>query len=92
MRWSVIALSLLLPSLTFAVPSRQVLIGEVIMVTDGAAFLLRAYHFFEFTSLSTWMFKAWSATSDLSCRFSSWSSFILRASDSSIPSYLRRHR
>jgi len=39
--------------------------------SDRSTFMLRAYHFFEFTSLSTAMFSAWSATILFKRRFSS---------------------
>ena len=37
----------------------------------GVALLRRAYHFFEFTSFSTWMFRTWSATIRFKRAFSS---------------------
>src|SRR5580704_8951930 len=46
-----------------------------------------AYHFFEFTSSKSEIFKAWSATSLLSRTFSSWTALSFRMSATSIPAY-----
>src|ERR1035437_7175651 len=78
------------PEVATSLPPRTPLRGH--HTAGRPAFLRRAYHFFPFTSLSTWICSAWSATSRFSRTFSSRSPRSCCSSLKSIPPYWRFHR